>query len=112
MLSEVKITVCEELSVGRVIIFLLEIHKLLILKVSDVLWLTSGIELVLTLLEQVFIDSMHESIIWVAHSSLHLVVNNALVHQATVRVLGILELEPMTFLSKVVIVQIGRECHV
>ena len=52
---------------------------------------------------------MHEGIIWVAHGTFHLVIDNTLVSQSTVRVIGVVELKSVTLLSKIHIIQIGQE---
>ena len=66
------------------VVLLMEVDELLVLEVGDVFGLTSRVELVLTLLEQVLVELVHKSVIRVAHCALHLVVDNALVSQSTV----------------------------
>ena len=62
----------------------MEVDELLVLEVGDIFGLTSRVELVLTLLEQVFVELVHEGVIRVTHCALHLIVDNALVSQSTV----------------------------
>ena len=79
VLCEIEITVGEELGVRRMVVLLVEINQLLVLKVCDMLGLTTRIELVLTLLEEVLAEFVHKSIIGVAHGTLHFVVDDSLV---------------------------------
>ena len=49
---------------------------------------------------------MYERIIWIAHGALHFVIDNAFVSEARSMVIRAGELEAMTFLAEVIVVQI------
>ena len=55
---------------------------------------------------------MHESIVWVAHGSLHLIIDDAFVNQTGRGVIWVLELKAVALLSKIIIVKVGAKCHV
>ena len=64
------------------VVLLVEVNKLLILQVSDELWLASRVKPVLRLLEKVLVQSMHECVVRVAHGTFHFVVDDTLIAEA------------------------------
>ena len=112
MLCEVEIPVGEEVSVGWVVVLLVEVDELLILQVSDKLRLPARVKMILRLGEEVLVEALHEGAARIAHCSLHLVVDDALAHEGGVGVLGVDELESVALLPEVVVVQVRRERHV
>jgi len=112
MLREVKIAISEELGVRRVIVLLLEVDQLFVLQRSDKLRLTSRVESVLRLLEEVLVEAVHKSVIGIGHGAFHFVVDNTLVGEAGAGVFGVFEFQTVTFLAEVEIVQIWAECHI
>ena len=86
------------------IVLLVEFNQLIVLQISDIFWFTSWIELILRLLEKIFIDSLQESFVGVAHGSLHFVVDYAFVGQARFDVIWIFKLKSVAFLAEVIVV--------
>ena len=79
MLAEVKISIREESGISRMIVLLVKLNQVAILQIRDILGLTPRVKLVLRLVKQVLIDLVHELVLRVAHSALHLVVYYTLV---------------------------------
>ena len=55
---------------------------------------------------------MDESLIWVTHSPLHLIIDSSLELKAALGVVGYLELQPMPFLPEILVLKIGLESHI
>jgi hypothetical protein len=108
MIREIKITISEELRVRSVIVLFLEVDQLLVLQISDMLGLTSRVESVLRLLEEMFVEAVHKSVVRIGHGAFHFVVDNTLVHKAGAGVFGVFEFKTVTLLTEVVIIQIWK----
>lgn len=71
--------------------------------------ISTGIKLVLTLCKKVFINLVHKSIVGIRHSSLHLIVHYTFIFKTTFRIVMGLELKTVSFLSKVIVIQVWEE---
>jgi hypothetical protein len=109
VLCEIQISVGEKSTVCGVVIHFVEVDQFLVGQVGYVLGFSARIEFVLTFFEKIFVYFMQKCVVWVAHGALHFVVNNALVLQATFRVIRDFKLYSMTFLAEVKVVQVGKE---
>lgn len=112
MLSEVQITVGEEMTVWGMVVLGVEIYKIAILETRNGFRVASRVESILALFEQVFVYVLKESLLWTTHGTLHLVVDHAFDFNFTFGVIPLLEFEPMTLLTKIILVKRREERHI
>lgn len=102
--GEVKVTISEKMSICWMVVHFMESNELTVLQVCDVLGVTSRVEAILAILEEVLVEFVYERTFGITHSSLHLVVNHPFVLQTALRIIRNVELQPMTFLPEIIVV--------
>lgn len=112
MVCKIKVTICQKSAVTRMVILGVELHQVVILKIRNMLGITSRIEFVLTCLKQVFIYVVYKGFFRVAHGSFHLIVDDAFKLERRLRVIPLFELKPVAFLHEVIHIHCGIKCHI
>jgi len=109
MLTHIKITIRKEGTIRGVIVLFMECNKVLVLQVSNELWITTGVPLVLGVLEEILVDLVQEGIVGIRHCTLHFIVDDTFVHEARFGVACVLKLNAVAFLAEIEVVEIWEE---
>lgn len=112
MLSEIQVSIRQELRVRSVVVLLVEFFDLLVAESGDVFGVASRVEFILTVFEERFIESVDKFLLRPTHGSFHLVVDHTLVLELRFRIGGFFEFETPAFLKEVFSLELGEEGEV
>src|SRR5690606_10678547 len=95
--------------VARVVMVTIELHKIVITQINNVIRLTATVVVVCGGRKQVAGQVLPQLGSWSTHGALHLVVNHAPVYQITGGIVRLIELKAMAFLGKIQGIKLGKK---